>query len=105
MRRIVGLEGKDALSFLQGLVTADVGGALPVWSGLLTPQGKALFDFIVWAEGDDLLIDCEDAQADALARRLTLYRLRRLTLSGLPIARIPLRHLGGVTWLSYGQNR
>ncbi len=27
--------------------------------------------------GDDLLIDCDAAVADALARRLTLYRLRR----------------------------
>src|SRR5581483_6213798 len=43
----------------------------------LTPQGKVLFDFIVWGDGDDLLIDCEADQADALARRLTLYRLRR----------------------------
>ena len=32
---------------------------LPVWTGLLTPQGKCLFDFIVWADGDDLLLDCE----------------------------------------------
>jgi tRNA-modifying protein YgfZ len=62
--------------FLQGLVTNDVAGELPVWAGLLTPQGKALFDFIVWADGDDLLIDCEAAQADLLVRRLSMYRLR-----------------------------
>jgi len=69
--------GEDVAAFLQGLVTNDVTGALPVWAGLLTPQGKALFDFLVWRDGDDLLIDCEAAVADALARRLTLYRLRR----------------------------
>ena len=76
-RALVRLSGPDVREFLQGLVTNDVAGALPVWAGLLTPQGKALFDFIIWADGDDLLIDCEAAQADALARRLTLYRLRR----------------------------
>jgi tRNA-modifying protein YgfZ len=43
---------------------------------LLTPQGKALFDFIIWADGVDILIDCEADQADALAKRLSLYRLR-----------------------------
>ena len=64
-------------SFLQGLVTSDVAGALPVWTGLLTPQGKALFDFLIWADGDDLLLDVEAEQADALVRRLSLYRLRR----------------------------
>jgi folate-binding protein YgfZ len=50
---------------------------LPLWAGLLSPQGKALFDFIMWADGLDVLIDCEGRQAEALARRLSMYRLRR----------------------------
>jgi len=76
-RAVVRLSGEDVRTFLQGLVTNDVMGPLPVWAGLLTAQGKALFDFIIWADGDDLLLDCEAAQAGALIRRLTLYRLRR----------------------------
>ncbi len=76
-RALIRLSGPDVRSFLQGLVTNDVSGPLPVWSGLLSAQGKALFDFIVWADGDDLLIDCERDIAGDLARRLTLYRLRR----------------------------
>ena len=76
-RAIVRLSGEDVRGFLQGLVTNDVAGPLPVWAGLLTAQGKALFDFLVWADGDDLLLDCEAEQADALIRRLSLYRLRR----------------------------
>lgn len=75
-RAIVRLSGPGVRDFLQGLVTNDVMGDLPVWAGLLTPQGKALFDFIVWADSEDLLIDCESAQAEALARRLKMYRLR-----------------------------
>jgi folate-binding protein YgfZ len=69
--------GEDVADFLQGLVTSDVAGPLPVWAALLTPQGKALFDFIVWPAGDGLLIDCEAEFADALAKRLSMYRLRR----------------------------
>ncbi|MEY4160015.1 MAG: hypothetical protein RLZZ136_636 [Pseudomonadota bacterium] len=69
--------GEDPRAFLQGLVTNDVTGPLPVWAALLTPQGKAMFDFIVWGQGDDLLLDCEADAADALAKRLGLYRLRR----------------------------
>lgn len=76
-RALLRISGEGAREFLQALVTNDVSGALPVWAGLLTPQGKALFDFIVWADGADLLIDCEASQADVLARRLSLYRLRR----------------------------
>ncbi|MEZ5742935.1 MAG: folate-binding protein [Sphingomonadaceae bacterium] len=70
-------EGENVADFLQGLVTNDVAGELPVWAGLLTPQGKALFDFIVWPAEDGLLLDCEAAVADALVKRLSLYRLRR----------------------------
>ena len=76
-RALLRLSGEDLRGFLQGLVTQDVAGDLPVWAGLLTPQGKCLFDFFVWADGDDLLIDCEAAQAKALAKRLSIYRLRR----------------------------
>jgi len=76
-RAIVRLHGEDVRGFLQGLVTNDVTGALPVWTALLTPQGKALFDFLVWPDGDDLLLDAEASQTEALIRRLSLYRLRR----------------------------
>ena len=76
-RAVIRLKGDDVRGFLQGLVTSDVAAPLPVWAGLLTPQGKCLFDFLVWEDGDDLLLDCEAAAADDLARRLALYRLRR----------------------------
>ena len=76
-RAIVRLSGGDVRTFLNGLVTQDVAGALPVWAGLLTAQGKCLFDFIIWADGDDLLLDCEAEAADDLIKRLVIYRLRR----------------------------
>jgi folate-binding Fe-S cluster repair protein YgfZ len=69
---------EDPADFLQGLLTNDVTGDLPVYAGLLTPQGKALFDLIVWPGGREaLLIDCEAAVAEELVRRLSMYRLRR----------------------------
>ncbi|WP_199502733.1 CAF17-like 4Fe-4S cluster assembly/insertion protein YgfZ [Qipengyuania sp. YIM B01966] len=77
-RALIRLSGDDPAGFLQGLVTQDVTGALPVWSGLLTAQGKTLFDLLVWPDGaGGLLIDCEAICAEALCKRLTLYRLRR----------------------------
>jgi folate-binding protein YgfZ len=76
-RAIVRLSGEDVRGFVQGLVTHDVTGVLPVWAGLLIPQGKCLFDFVIWADGDDVLIDCEADAADDLVKRLSIYRLRR----------------------------
>jgi folate-binding protein YgfZ len=76
-RAVIRLSGEDVRGFVQGLVTSDVTGGLPVWAGLLTPQGKCLFDFLIWAEGEGLLLDCEAAAADDLVKRLMLYRLRR----------------------------
>ncbi|MFN9497959.1 MAG: YgfZ/GcvT domain-containing protein [Erythrobacteraceae bacterium] len=70
-------DGEDVADFLQGLVTNDVTGPLPCYAALLSAQGKHLFDFLVWGDGADLLLDCEAAHADELAKRLTMYRLRR----------------------------
>ncbi|WP_428969648.1 YgfZ/GcvT domain-containing protein [Sphingomonas sp. Xoc002] len=79
-RRLIRIAGEDVRGFLQGLVTQDVVGLTPDaprWAALLTPQGKALFDFLLWAEGEAVLVDAEASQAEALARRLGMYRLRR----------------------------
>ncbi len=74
-------EGEDVAAFLQGLVTNDVQGPLPCYAALLSAQGKHLFDFLVWRakepDGDALLLDCEADVADDLAKRLSMYRLRR----------------------------
>jgi tRNA-modifying protein YgfZ len=79
-RALLRLTGDDVRGFLQGLLPQDLATVTPEtphWAGLLTPQGKALFDFLLWAEGDTILIDCEASAREALARRLTMYRLRR----------------------------
>jgi folate-binding Fe-S cluster repair protein YgfZ len=60
-RAVIRMSGEDVRGFLQGLVTSDVAGPLPVWAGLLSAQGKCLFDFLVWDDGPDLLLDCEAA--------------------------------------------
>ncbi len=77
-RRVLRVSGAGARDFLQGLVTNDVrnldGGA--VYAAMLTPQGKYIADFILVDEGDAVLIDVADFQADDLLKRLSLYKLR-----------------------------
>jgi folate-binding protein YgfZ len=79
-RAVIGLSGAEARPFLQGLVTNDVAGGLAPGSGLytalLSPQGKILFDFFV-TEGDGaLLLDVARDSSEALLKKLKLYRLR-----------------------------
>lgn len=78
-RAVIRLSGEDRLSFLQGVATQDVellNSRPAVFSALLTPQGKILFDFLVVTDGDALLIDCNSDAAPALLKRLSLYKLR-----------------------------
>ncbi len=79
-RALLRLSGPDTRDFLQGLLTQDVAALspeTPLYAGLLSPQGKALFQLFLFAQGDDVLLDVAAAGADALAKRLAMFRLRK----------------------------
>ncbi len=78
-RAVIAISGPEAKSFLQGLITNDIAAVTPascLYATLLTPQGKILFDFILSESDDTVFLDCAAASAQALLKRLTLYRLR-----------------------------
>ncbi|MGB5863814.1 MAG: folate-binding protein [Sulfitobacter sp.] len=77
-RRILRLIGADTREFLQGLITNDIAriDAGLVYAAILTPQGKYMADFFLGADGDDVLLDANAAQAEMLAQRLGMYKLR-----------------------------
>ena len=78
-RSLIAVGGAEAQSFLQNLITTDIASlgeneARP--GALLTPQGKILFDFLIWRDGDGFVIETDAGQRDALIKRLTMYKLR-----------------------------
>ena len=78
-RSLIRVSGSEAQSFLQNLITTDLAAlaadeARP--GALLTPQGKILFDFMIWRDADGFVIETDDDQRDALLKRLTMYKLR-----------------------------
>lgn len=79
-RGLIHLEGEDRHSFLQHLITNDIGKLspqTPLYSWFLTPQGKFLHDFYIFEGNGFTLLDCEGgARAQDLYKRLTMYRLR-----------------------------
>ena len=75
-RALLRLSGADCESFLQDLISNDVTRGGLVYAALLSPQGKYLFDFFVLSLDGAWLIDVASERAQALAQRLSLYKLR-----------------------------
>ncbi len=78
-RAMITVSGQDAQEFLQALITTDLdlledSEAKP--GALLTPQGKILFDFMVTRDGASIRLETGCEQAEALLKRLTMYKLR-----------------------------
>lgn len=84
-RAVLRIEGPDARPYLQGLITNDIDALAegkPIWAGLLSAQGKYLFDMILFAEGDSILVDVAAERADELMKRLNMYKLRKQVTIG-----------------------
>ena len=78
-RAALRIAGGDARAFLQGLVTCNMDHVTRTEAGfgaLLSPQGKILFDFLIAEDGQGFLLDTAASQIEALAKRLSMYRLR-----------------------------
>jgi len=78
-RAVLAISGNDRVAFLNGLVSNDVAQVAAghaVWAALLTPQGKYLADFFIFADGERLLLECEAGQRDMLAQKFLRFRLR-----------------------------
>lgn len=78
-RGVVAVTGPDALKLLQGVITNDMElleRQPAIHAGLLTPQGKILFDFIISRTEGGFLIDVARDKAGDLAKRLGMYKLR-----------------------------
>ena len=78
-RGIIYIEGLDAKDFLQNIVTNNldkISDNQSIYSSLLTPQGKYLFDFILVKHKKGYLIDCEKIELENLLNTLKIYKLR-----------------------------
>ena len=78
-RAVILVSGADAESYLQGLITNDIKKAHEhnlLYAAMLTPQGKILFDFLIQKTPDGFLLDILASRAEALIKRLNMYKLR-----------------------------
>ena len=78
-RGLLYINGEDAKNFLQNIITNDINKVSEessCFSGLLTPQGKYLYDFIISKHKSGYFLDCEKENIEDLYRQLNLYKLR-----------------------------
>ena len=77
-RKVFRFSGTDARKFLQNLITNDIKrlDTGPVYSALLTPQGKFIADFFLLPAGYDILMDVDTDAAAPLIPRLNMYKRR-----------------------------
>jgi folate-binding protein YgfZ len=78
-RCILSLTGKDVKTFLQGITTNDIDKLQnhhAQWTGILSPQGKYLFDFFLYQKDDVLFLDCNKNEIENLIDTLKKYKLR-----------------------------
>ena len=77
-RDIISVSGSDSASFLQNVITNDINKlneSNSLYSALLTPQGKYLYDFFILKHEKNYLIDCESETAENLLSCFQKYKL------------------------------
>jgi folate-binding protein YgfZ len=87
-RTLIALSGDDVIPFLQGIITQDallLAKKIPLYSALLSPQGKFLHDFLLIPQEGRILLDIDSARADDLLSKFKVYKLRsRVEMEKLP---------------------
>lgn len=78
-RVVLVIEGEDKIDFLQGLTTNNIDKIRDknlIYTAILSPQGKYLFDFFVFSLGDDqIFIDIHRLRANAIKKFFEFYKL------------------------------
>lgn len=95
---LIRASGADARSFLHSQLTQDIVG-LPAGearlAGYCSPKGRLLASFVVWADGDDLLLACSADLLAATLKRLSMFVLRAKCRLVDASAELPLHGLLG----------
>tara|TARA_Y100000590_G_scaffold321792_1_gene364323 strand:+ start:15 stop:905 length:891 start_codon:yes stop_codon:yes gene_type:complete len=78
-RGFIQVRGPEAKDFLQNIVTNDlekVTNDSTIFSSILTPQGKYLFEFFIIKLKDSYLLECEKKSTSEIIKLLNYYKLR-----------------------------
>ena len=94
-RGLISIIGKDARKFLQNIITNDVekvSSSSTIFSAILTPQGKYLFEFFLIQSKNGFLLDCDKKFTDEIISYLSKYKLR----SDIEVKDVSSEHIIGI---------
>lgn len=97
-RSVVAIGGPDRIKFLQGLTTNDIRRLAPdraLYAGLLSGQGKLLYDVFLIDDGDRVLIDIASYLVADFVKRLTAFKLRAAVEIGKTMPALAVAALWG----------
>jgi folate-binding protein YgfZ len=75
----ISVKGEDSIDFIQNIISNDIKKVTDnncIFSSLLTPQGKLLFEFIIFKTKNIFLIECNRELIKELFNKLYNYKLR-----------------------------
>jgi len=78
-RGFIKINGDEAKSFLQNIVTNDIEkitDSLTLFSSIFTPQGKYLYEFFILKFEDGYLLECEKKLTSEIIKIFDFYKLR-----------------------------
>ncbi len=78
-RGLISISGDDAKEYLQNIITNDINKVSTtnsIFSALLSPQGKYLFEFFIIKSGNGYYLDCDNKVTEELLNNLSKYKLR-----------------------------
>ena len=75
----ISVNGEDSIEFIQNIISNDIKKVTDnncIFASLLTPQGKLLFEFIIFKTKNIFLIECNNELINELFNKLYNYKLR-----------------------------
>ena len=78
-RGLISIFGDEAGEFLQNIITNDIHKVTAknsIFSALLTPQGKYLYEFFIIKSDKGYFLDCDEIFVDEIINNLKKYKLR-----------------------------
>jgi folate-binding protein YgfZ len=78
-KSFISIEGEDSVDFIQNIISNDIKKVTDnkcIFASLLTPQGKFLFEFIIFKKKNIFLIECNSELTKELFNKLYNYKLR-----------------------------